>query len=109
MFKVGDKVRVVKWEDLPLESIDWAMCKNKVEYHSLGIGKKFIDKLSSASEPFTIMHALEGGYLLNDEFGFAFKDYNLENYVTEKRGAENNIQIGDTGVYNGAEHENYPR
>lgn len=105
MFKVGDKVRVVKWDNLPRESIDW-----KGEgLTSFGIGKRFIDELSSASEPFTIKYTQGSRYMLDDAFGFTFKDYHLEKYVPEKCGTESNIKIGDTVVYNGADHEKYPK
>ena len=109
MFKVGDKVRVVKWNDIPAECKKGTMYRDRMKYNSFGIGKQFIDELSSASEPFTIKYAQRSSYILDGAFDFTFKDYHLEKYVTEKRGAENNIQIGDTVVYNGAEHEKVPR
>lgn len=109
MFKVGDKVRVVKWDDLPAECKDGAIYRGRMEYSSFGIGKRFIDELSSASEPFTIKYAQGRRYMLNDAVGVTFKEYHLEKYAPEKCVAENDIQIGDTVVYNGNDHEKYPQ
>lgn len=105
MFKVGDKVRVVKWDKLPRGSMNW----NGVYLSSFGIGKRFIDELSSAREPFTIKYAQGSRYVLDGAaFGFTFKDYHLEKYVPEKCVAENDIKVGDTIVYNGHNHDRRP-